>query len=153
MMEDNILIDTNILIYSTSGQSPFFAESQAAITNYVNSNYAIWLSRQIIREYLVVKLRLMLDEKKYDETVLFKEIKYLSDNYFIADENNSTTLILGELIKKYKIAGKQIHDANIVATCIDNNIFNILTNNPNHFKRYAVEGINVISLTSFTSFT
>lgn len=151
MMEDNILIDTNILIYSTGGQSPFFTASQAAIANYVNSNYAIWLSRQVIREYLVVKSRLMLDEKKYDELVLFKEMKYLSDNYFIADEINSTTHILGKLVEKYKIAGKQIHDANIIATCIDNNIFNILTNNPNHFKRYVTEGINVIALTSFTN--
>lgn len=92
----------------------------------------------------------MLDEKKYDELVLFKEMKYLSDNYCIADEINSTTLILGELLQKYKIAGKQIHDANIIATCIDNNIFNILTNNPSHFKRYAPEDINVIALTSFT---
>ncbi len=33
MMEDNILIHTNILIYSTSKKSPFFAVSQAAITN------------------------------------------------------------------------------------------------------------------------
>ena len=93
MMEDNILIDTNILIYSTSGQSPFFAASQAAITNYVNSNYVMWISRQIVREYLVVKLRAMPDEKKYDELILFKEMKYLFDNYIIADEINSTTLI------------------------------------------------------------
>lgn len=105
MMEDKILIDTNILIYSTSGQSPFFAASHAAIANYLNSNYAIWISRQIIREYLVVKSRLMLDEKKYDELVLFKEIKYLANNYIIADEISSTTLILSELLQKYKIAG------------------------------------------------
>lgn len=64
MMEDNILIDTNILIYSTSRKSPFFDALQIAITNYVNRDYLIWISRQIIREYLVVKSRLMLDEKK-----------------------------------------------------------------------------------------
>lgn len=151
MMEDNILIDTNVLIYSTSRKSPFFAASQAAIGNYVNRNYAIWISRQIIREYLVVKSRLMLDEKKYDELILTKEMDYLLNNYLVADEINTTSLILGKLLRKYKVAGKQVHDANIIATCIDNRISNILTNNPKHFQRYTTEGINIIALTSFTT--
>lgn len=74
-------------------------------------------------------------KKKYDELILSKEMDYLLNNYFIADEINSTSLILGKLLRKYKVAGKQIHDANIIATCIDNNISNILTNNPNRFKQ------------------
>lgn len=151
MMEDNILIDTNILIYSTSEKSHFSIAARAAIENYVNRNYTLWISRQIIREYLVVKSRLMLEERKYNELVLLKEMNYLLDNYFIADEISTTSLILGKLLLKYKIKGKPIHDANIIATCIDNRISNILTNNPKHFERYTAEGINIIALTSFTT--
>jgi predicted nucleic acid-binding protein len=151
MMEGNILVDTNILVYSTSGKSPFFVASQNAIKHYLFSNYAIWISRQIVREYLVVKSRLMLDEKKYDELILLKEMNYLLENYLVADEITTTSATLAKLLQKYKIAGKQIHDANIIATCIDNDIANILTNNPNHFIRYIPEGINVISLASFTT--
>lgn len=79
------------------------------------------------QEYLVVKSRLMLDEKKYDEVVLFKEVNCLLNNYNVADEINTTTFILSDLLLIYQIAGKQIHDANIIATCIDNSIYNILT--------------------------
>ncbi len=152
MMEDSILIDTNILIYSTLSKSPFFAASQAAVTFYVNRNFSIWISRQIIREFLVVKSRLLLDEKKYDELVLLKEMNYLLDNYFVADEINATTLVLRNLLLKYKAAGKQIHDANIIATSIDNGISNVLTNNPGHFMRCSSEGVNIIALSSFKNF-
>lgn len=151
MTDDNILIDTNIIVYSTLSKSLFFAASQSAISDYIDKNYSIWINRQIIREYLVVKSRLMLDENQYNQAVLISEMYYLLNNYFVADELNTTSLILSDLLRKYKIAGKQIHDANIVATCIDNGISNILTNNPSHFERYSPEGINVIALTSFTT--
>ena len=145
-MADNLMIDTNILIYATVSKSPFFIPAQKAVTQYVNFGYALWINRQIIREYMVIKSRLMYDEQKYDENMLITEFNYLVNNYKVADEVSATSTTLSSLIKKYKIVGKQIHDANIVATCIVEKISMLLTNNSSHFTRFSSEGIDIISL-------
>ena len=50
-----------------------------------------------------------------------------------------------ELAVKYNVIGKQIHDTNIVATMLVNNIPNILTHNVADFNRFSSE-INIIPL-------
>ncbi len=123
MMADKLLVDTNVLVYAPLEDSPFFHQSHSAIAYYSTGGFEIWIARQIIREYLVTKSRLMIEANKYDNEQLLIELTYLVDNYQVADETDQTTFILSELLSKYKIAGKQIHDANIVATCLQNNIF------------------------------
>ena len=99
----------------------------------------------------MVKSGFMFDEKIYDEPVLLEEMNYLLKNYFIADETEPTSLILGRLLHQYKIIGKQIHDSNLIATCIDKNIPNLLTNNPHHFQRFTAEPIKIVHLNSFVT--
>ncbi len=62
----------------------------------------------------------------------------------VADENQAITSTLVGLLAKYKIGGRQIHDANIVATMLVNGIDILLTTNIEDFKRYE-DRIKVIS--------
>ena len=148
MMADNIMIDTNVLIYATVSKSPFFVASQQAISQYVNLGYTLWINRQIIWEYMVIKSRLMFDEQRYNENLLISEFDYLVNNYKVADEVSATSAALASLIKRYKILGKQVHDANILGTCIVENISMLLTKNSNHFTRFSSEGMDIIPLLS-----
>ncbi len=104
MTADEIMVDTNILVYSTAGESKFRDVSRKTIKKYVDDEYTLWITRQILREYLVVKSRLMIDENKYDENQLSFELNYFTNNYKVADEIDNTTFILTDLIAKLKNA-------------------------------------------------
>ncbi len=107
--------------------------------------YEFWINRQVIREYLVVKSRFMAENNKFDAKELAEDIKVFESQYFVADENQTTTNLLLNLIGKYKVSGKKVHDCNITATMLENAIPEILTNNIQDFVQYESE-INIIGL-------
>ena len=134
-MKDKIFIDTNILIYIIDEDSPFHEESKESFSK-IEKNSQLWISRQIIREYSVITTRTDLIAKPLNSKELIDDIIIFENLFTIADDTYNTTKSLLELINKYNISGKKIHDANIVATMIENNIEKLLTKNNNDFKRY-----------------
>ncbi len=105
----------------------------------------LYITRQIIREYLNVMTKpdnLKYFINKYD---LIQDIEYFQENFIVLDEKESTTRNLLNLVHKFEIKGRQIHDANIVASMLANNIKNIFTHNVKDFERYN-SLINVIPL-------
>jgi hypothetical protein len=52
------------------------------------------------------------------------------------------------LTDQIAVGGRQIHDANIVATMLTHGVTHLLTHNPNHFVRFA-SVITVVPLTTF----
>jgi hypothetical protein len=54
-----------------------------------------------------------------------------------------------ELVKTYATAGKQVHDANIVATMLAHHVTHLLTHNIIDFQRF-VGVIQVVSLEELT---
>ncbi len=134
-MKDKIFIDTNILIYLIDEDSPFHEESKESFSK-IEKNSQLWISRQIIREYSVITTRTDLIAKPLNSKELIDDIIIFENLFTIADDTYNTTKSLLELINKYNISGKKIHDANIVATMIENNIEKLLTKNNNDFKRY-----------------
>ncbi|HYN22495.1 MAG TPA: VapC toxin family PIN domain ribonuclease, partial [Thermoanaerobaculia bacterium] len=77
--------------------------------------------------------------------VLLGDVRYFQSHFQVADEGPEVTAKLLDLIEERQIGGKQIHDANIVATMRVNGITSLLTNNPGDFARYSTV-IQVIPL-------
>lgn len=141
---DNIIIDTNILIYSKIKANPFYQSAFNKLYDMFEENQ-LYITRQIIREYLNVMTKpdnLKYFINKYD---LIQDIEYFQENFIVLDEKDLTTRNLLNLVNKFEIKGRQIHDANIVASMIANNIKNIFTHNVKDFERYN-SLINVIPL-------
>lgn len=76
-----------------------------------------------------------IDTKLRTMRVLFK----------IADETEEVTTQLLALMKAYPTGGKQVHDANVVATMLVNGIDTLLTTNIEDMKRFA-DRITILSL-------
>jgi predicted nucleic acid-binding protein len=53
MAVDPIFIDTNVLVFATIPASPFHPAAIAALHGITMSGAAAWISRQVLREYLV----------------------------------------------------------------------------------------------------
>ena len=147
MMEDKkVFLDTNILVYSSLINSPFQQIAKDKILEFVTNDYEIWISQQVIREYLSVITKILIAEPNFNLDDIIISVEKFSNQLFIADETKSTNAILLDLVKAYKITGKNIHDCNIVATMKQYEIKNLLTHNTKDFIKYSPNEINVIDL-------
>ncbi len=147
IMEDKkLFLDTNILVYSSLTNSDFQHIARGKILEFATNNYEIWISRQVIREYLSVISKILFTEPDFKIDDVIISVEKFSNQFYIADEIKSTSEILLDLVKKHNITGKNVHDCNIVATMKQYEINNILTHNTKDFIKYSPREINVIGL-------
>jgi len=132
-----IFLDTNILIFSSFTSSQFHHRATNTINSLQSEDYIFWINRQVIREYLFVKSRLLQAEGKYNSREIAGEVCDFEEQFLIAEENMNTTSKLLYLMEQHNVIGKQIHDCNIVATMLTNNISKLLTNNSSDFARFS----------------
>ncbi len=83
-MDDNpLFIDTKILVYANVIETPFHEQALAAINTAHNAGRAIWISRQVIREYLVTLTRPQIFENLPRANVINLSTKHLNSvRYF-----------------------------------------------------------------------
>lgn len=80
--------------------------------------------------------KIMLSVGKVDYQSLAKDIRNFRRAFQIAEDNFEITTTLVKMIEQTSTAGKQVHDANIVATMLETDISTILTHNLADFKRF-----------------
>ncbi|HEX9988320.1 MAG TPA: type II toxin-antitoxin system VapC family toxin [Chloroflexia bacterium] len=153
MMEGrSVFLDTNVLVYATIHQSILHQEAQAAISDYKRKNVETWISRQVIREYLATLTRSNTFTSLGNPipvATLAAEVQLFGNQYRIAEDNRVVTRELLDLITMIPTGGKQVHDANIVATMLAYGIRELLTHNTTDFARFA-PFINVVPLSAQT---
>jgi predicted nucleic acid-binding protein len=105
------------------------------------------LSRQIIREYLVRVTRPQAFMRPLSANQIDGQAQTIESLFRIAEDSRSVTTQLVELIHLYPTGGKQIHDANIVATMLVHGIPTLITTNLEDMQRFA-DRISLIQLNS-----
>ena len=53
MVAEPVFVDTNILIYVKQALSPFNAKATTMLMDLAAAGHALWISHQVLREYLV----------------------------------------------------------------------------------------------------
>lgn len=144
-MDDNALfVDTNVLVYANVLETPFHAQALKAINSAQQAGRSLWISRQVIREYLVVMTRPQVFENLSRTTVL-EQVEHFIAQFQVADDTLAVTAHLLALMNTYAIGGKQVLDANLVATMQAYGIPALLTHNTKDFERFGevikIEGI------------
>jgi len=129
-------VDTNVLLRATISAQSLTREAEALIQQQLKAGVELWVSRQIIREYLVQVTR----PQSFMEPLSFVEVQQrfndIHNVFHIADETAEVTAQLLQLLKQYPTGGKQVHDANIVATMLVNGVDTLLTMNVADFRRF-----------------
>ncbi|MHB8764627.1 MAG: type II toxin-antitoxin system VapC family toxin [Deferrisomatales bacterium] len=97
----------------------------------------LWISRQVIREYLAVLSRPQTFSKPVPTSALSSDVRRFEQAFRVADEESRVTRALLDLVERVPAAGRQIHDANIVATMVAKGIGRVLTNNVGDFERFS----------------
>ncbi len=146
MADSPLFIDTNILVYANIIETPFHKQALATINTAHDAGRIIWISRQVIREYLVTLTRPQVFENLPRATVL-EQIDQFFERFQVADDTAAVSKQLVKLMGDFKIGGKQVHDANIVATMLAYDIPCLLTHNVKDFQRFEevvrIEGIDL----------
>jgi len=137
MADKKLFIDTNILVYANMPSSPNCQVARNKLAALAPAYHSFWISRQSIREYMVVMTNLMKIAGKIDHEALLADISNFLSAYEVTDESQPVTSTLIELVKNHELVGKKIHDANLVANMLAFGIDTILTNNVDDFKPFS----------------
>jgi predicted nucleic acid-binding protein len=136
MDANGIFIDTNVLVYGTVVNAPLHEIARQVLQNLSAASNDLWISRQVIREYLATLSRSQTFTTPISIATLVADVQYFENQFLVAEDNFQVTQNLLTLIEQVPTAGKQIHDANIVATMQAYNIPILLTHNVADFKRF-----------------
>ncbi len=78
-------------------------------------------------------------------TTVLEQVDQFVERFQVADDTAAVSEQLVKLMSDFKIGGKQVHDANIVATMLAYDIPCLLTHNVKDFQRFGevirIEGI------------
>jgi hypothetical protein len=80
------------------------------------------------------------------KATVLAQVGQLIDQFEVADDTAAVTGQLLELMGNYPIGGKQVHDANIVATMLVYDIPCLLTHNAKDFGRFG----DMVTVEGFT---
>lgn len=132
-----LFIDTNILVYTNLAYSPFHHAATDILNESNEQDVDLWVSRQILRECLAAMSRPNTLTLTPPLPSLAQDVRSFSVQFIVAEETSFVTEKLLELLATIPVGGKQIHDANIVATMLVNRINRLLTRNISDFTRFA----------------
>lgn len=131
-----VFIDSNALVYARVATSPFHAQAVAKLEQLTQNKIPLCISRQSIREFVVTVTRPQQFMNPLPISIVVDDVRKMERELVVVDETAAVTETLLELLARIPCGGKQVHDANIVATMLVNRIPNLLTHNFADFKRF-----------------
>ena len=136
-MADRVFVDTNILLRATLTHMPQHREAAAELARRRAAGDALWISRQVIRELTANVTRPQTFYSPLSAVEVGDSVQVLTLSFQVADETAAVTAQLLALLREYPTGGKQVHDANIVATMLVYGIGTLLTLNLDDMRRFA----------------
>jgi predicted nucleic acid-binding protein len=133
---DRLLVDTNVLVYASLRNSPWHAHAIQSLHTELQAGAELWLSRQILREYLAVLTRPGTTTLASPAATAAADVAAFVRMFHVADETNEVTTKLLALVQSVPMCGKQIHDGNLVATMQVYGIPRLLTHNVADLTRF-----------------
>jgi len=129
-------VDTNILLRALLIDMDLHTPAAMLIRRMLEEGAELWISGQVIREFIVQATHPRTLNQPLTMTEVIAEINKVAPLFQIADETAQVRAKLLELLEAYPTRGKQVHDANIVATMLVNGIDTLLTINVDDFRRF-----------------
>jgi predicted nucleic acid-binding protein len=122
-------------------------EAEALVQRMWANHVELWISGQVIREYLVQATHPNTFVRPLKIEQVIAQIETIRSLFQVADDTREVTTQLLALLKTHPTRGKQIHDANVVATMLVYGIDTLLTMNIEDMRRFE-DKIKLIPLTN-----
>ena len=138
MAGDAVFVDTNVLLTATTPGRALHREAIRVLEEWPKRKIPLWVSAQILREYLVVATRpAEVNGLGLGPDEALENIAQFQHRLVLLKERSAVFDRLRQLIRQFDCRGKQIHDANLVATALVHGAASILTINVEDFQRFA----------------
>jgi len=136
-------IDTNVLLAASDRSRPNHTEAVQFLESALSGERRLFTNGQVFREYLVVATR-SLENNGFGLTPndALANLEAFSKCIQLLDENQVVARQLQQLVKKHRLKGKRIQDANLVATMQENGLKQLKTYNQDDFSTF--EGIHFV---------
>ena len=134
---ETLFVDTNVLIYANVAEAPLHQAALQAIQAREQAGQILWISRQVLREYLAALTRPGQFPSPPSMAILVTQVRHFTARFCVADEGPLVTGRLLALLAAASVGGRQVHDANIVATMQVYGVRHLLTHNVDDFTRFA----------------
>lgn len=149
MVADPVFLDTNVLVYVSRPTAPEHAVTRRLLGQLEADGRALWISQQALREYLSVVTRPQTTAPALPVTIALADVRRFQASFDIADDSSAVLDRLLQLLTTHPVTGKQVHDANLVATMIVHGVYRLLTFNTADFQRFA-DVITLLALPATT---
>jgi predicted nucleic acid-binding protein len=133
----HIFVDTNILTYATIDAAPFHAQARAILDKLWDEGALLYLSHQVIREYIVNATRPQNYSPAIPMSSVLEQVEDFRKSFYILPDSAKVLSRFVELLSKVTVGGRPVHDTNIVATMLAYEIDTLLTHNTKDFERYS----------------
>lgn len=134
---ERAFLDTNVLLAATDEGREGHYRADAALNEWPESGVALYSSGQVLREYLCVATRPVasngLGLARLDAV---ENARSLRTRLRLLTEDEKVNERLLDLLAETDCTGKQIHDANIVATMLAHGVETLVTANPADFELF-----------------
>jgi len=128
-------VDTNVLVYAIVEGAPFQEKARAALIRVAREETPT-ISRQVLREYVAVVTRPQTWGTPLGLTAAMADAAAFADRFRLLEDGPAAWDCLRELSLHCDFGGRQVHDANIVATMLANGERRLLTFNASDFRRF-----------------
>jgi hypothetical protein len=133
-----VFVDTIVLVFNRFSACTHHFDAVAKLSELHNTGSKIWVSRQILREYaatLTRPQRFLAQPVSIGDVI--RDIRHFETSTTVAEDSAAITARWLDLLSQVPCGGKQVHDANLVATMLVNAIPNLLTHNTADFQRFS----------------
>ena len=131
-----MFIDTNVLVNSRIPDAPDHDIARARLERAFQDPEPMRISRQVVREYLAVVTRPQAWPVAITREDALDDANRLISGFEMLEDGPVVTESLIALCREVSVGGRQIHDANIVATMLAHGERRLLTFNTADFRRY-----------------
>lgn len=131
-----MFVDTNLLVSARFVTAPHHDAARSSLDHAGTERETLYISHQVIREYLAVVTRPQSWSNPLPMSDALEDVKRLTSSFAILEDSPGVMAMLTMLCDRFHVAGKQVHDANIVATMLAHGERRLLTINTDDFRRY-----------------
>ena len=136
---NNILIDTNLLIYAIDEDSKYYNSVHTILDDLSNN---LFTTSKNISEFLSVITRYPGNSISIEDALIV--IKEFESIFTVLYPSKKSNLIFIDLLKKYSPHGLKIHDYEIISIALSYNIKCIATVNKKDF--YGIKEIELVTI-------
>ena len=131
-----MFVDANVLVNARAISAPDHNSAVARLNRARDEGEILSVSRQILREYLAVLTRPQAWRVAITREEALDDVDRMSRRFRILEDGPAVTETLIRLCREVPVGGRQIHDANIVATMLAHGERRLLTFNTTDFRRF-----------------